>query len=79
MLEQSVPKDCTPWKGPMLQQFIKNYSRWEGPTFGEVHGGLSPAGAREESEDKGAAESKCDVLTATPIPCLPSATGAGGR
>ena len=24
-------KDCTPWKGPMLEQFVKNRSPWEGP------------------------------------------------
>ena len=23
-------KDCTPWKGPMLEQFVKNSSPWEG-------------------------------------------------
>ena len=26
-------KDCTPWKGPMLEQFVKNCSPWEGPTL----------------------------------------------
>jgi len=26
-------KDCTPWKGPMLQQFMKNCSPWEGFTL----------------------------------------------
>ncbi|KAK4830770.1 hypothetical protein QYF61_013259 [Mycteria americana] len=24
-------KDCTPWKEPMLEQFLKNCSPWEGP------------------------------------------------
>jgi len=24
------PKDCTLWKGPTLDKFIKNYSLWEG-------------------------------------------------
>ncbi|KAK4830527.1 hypothetical protein QYF61_011506 [Mycteria americana] len=24
-------KDCTPWKGPTLEQFVKNCSLWEGP------------------------------------------------
>ncbi|KAK4825631.1 hypothetical protein QYF61_001416 [Mycteria americana] len=24
-------KDCSPWKGPMLKQLVKNYSLWEGP------------------------------------------------
>lgn len=23
-------KDCTPWKGPMLEQFMKNCNLWEG-------------------------------------------------
>ena len=23
-------KDCTPWKGPMLEQFLKNCSSWVG-------------------------------------------------
>ena len=23
-------KDCTPWMGPTLEQFMKNYSWWEG-------------------------------------------------
>jgi len=26
-------KDCTLWKGPMLEQFMKNCSPWEGPTL----------------------------------------------
>ena len=26
-------KDCMPWKGPMLEQFVKNCSLWEGPTL----------------------------------------------
>ena len=26
-------KDCTPWKGPMPEQFVKNCSPWEGPTL----------------------------------------------
>ncbi|KAK4810792.1 hypothetical protein QYF61_008764 [Mycteria americana] len=29
-------KDCTPWKGPMLEQFLKNCSPWEGPTLEKV-------------------------------------------
>ena len=23
-------QDCTPWKEPILEQFMKNYSLWEG-------------------------------------------------
>ena len=26
-------KDCTPWKGPTLEQFVKNCSVWEGLTL----------------------------------------------
>ena len=26
-------KDCTPWKGPTLEQFVKNCSPWEGLTL----------------------------------------------
>ena len=26
-------KDCTPWKGPMLEQFVKNCTPWEGHTL----------------------------------------------
>jgi len=26
-------KDCTPWKGPTLEQFMKNYSLREGLTL----------------------------------------------
>ena len=26
-------KDYIPWKGPMLEQFVKNCSPWEGPTL----------------------------------------------
>jgi len=26
-------KDCTPWEGPTLGQFVKSYSLWEGHTL----------------------------------------------
>ena len=26
-------KDCSPWKGPTLEQFVKNCSPWEGTTL----------------------------------------------
>ncbi|GAB0190893.1 AN1-type zinc finger protein 5-like [Grus japonensis] len=35
-------KVCTPWKGPTLEQFVKNCS--PRTHAGEVHGGLSPMG-----------------------------------
>lgn len=34
MLEQYFPGDCTPWKGPMLQKFLKDYVTWECPQAG---------------------------------------------
>ncbi|KAM9590862.1 uncharacterized protein ACIBXB_005912 [Morphnus guianensis] len=69
-------KDCTPWKGPMLEQFVKNCSPWEGPTFKKFMEDCllwegPHAGAGEECEEEGAAETMCDELTATPIPCPP--------
>ncbi|GAB0190707.1 EH domain-containing protein 4 [Grus japonensis] len=68
-------KDCTPWKGPTLEQLVKNCSLckglmlefmedclpWEGPH----------AGAGEECEEEGAAETTCDELTTTSIPRHP--------
>lgn len=43
MLEPYVPDD---WRGPMLQQVLKDYVTWEGPH----------AGTREEWEEGGAAK-----------------------
>ena len=46
-------KDCTPWMGPMLEQFVKNCSPWEGLTLEKfvedcspwkACGGLTPVG-----------------------------------
>ncbi|GAB0181744.1 mitochondrial enolase superfamily member 1 [Grus japonensis] len=54
-------KDCTPWEGPMLEQFVKNCNLWEGPN----------AGAGEQCEEEGVAETKCYGLTATPVACPP--------
>ena len=42
---------------------------WEGPH----------AGAGEQCEEEGAAETTCDELTATPIPRPPALLGGGGR
>ena len=56
--EQFV-KNCSPWEGLTLQKFMEDCLPWEGPH----------AGAGEECEEKGAAETMCDELTATPIPC----------
>jgi len=54
-------KDCTPWKGPTLEQFMDNCLLWEGPH----------AGAGAECEEEGAAETACNELTAAPIPRPP--------
>ena len=61
MLNQFV-KSCSPWEGPMLEKFMKDFIPWEEPHDG----------AGEESEEEGAAETMCDELTASPIPCLPA-------
>ena len=49
-------KDCTPWKGPMLEQFVKNCSPWEGLTLEKFVKDCLPwegphAGAGEECEE----------------------------
>jgi len=53
-------KDCTPWKGPTLEQFVKSCSPWEGLTLEKFMENCLPwvgphAGAGEESEEEGAA------------------------
>jgi len=67
-------KDWAPWKGPMLEKFVKNCSLWEGLTLEQFMEGCVPweaphAGAEEGSEEEGVAETTCDELTATSIPC----------
>jgi len=54
-------KDCTPWKGLMLENFIEDCLLWERPNTGAV----------EYCEDEEAAETMCDELTAIPIPRSP--------
>ena len=49
-------KDCTPWMGPMLEQFVKNCSPWEGLTLEKFVKDCLPwegphAGAGEECEE----------------------------
>ncbi|PKU47424.1 hypothetical protein llap_2247 [Limosa lapponica baueri] len=49
-------KDCTPWKGPMLQQFVKNCSPWKGLTLEKFMEDCLPwegphTGAGEECEE----------------------------
>ncbi|KAK4826180.1 hypothetical protein QYF61_006042 [Mycteria americana] len=72
-------KDCTLWKGPMLEQFVKNCSPWEELMLEKfVEDCLlwegSHAGAGEESEGEGTAETMCDELIATAVPRLPLPT-----
>lgn len=61
MQEQFVPEGLTPWKGPMLELFMKGCFLWE----------RSHAGAGEEHGEEGAAEMTCYELTATSIPHPP--------
>ncbi|PKU49598.1 neurexin-3-hypothetical protein [Limosa lapponica baueri] len=71
-------EDCTPWKGPTLEQFMKNCSLWEGLTLEKFvedclpwEGPHTEAGEEcDESspEEEGAAETTWDKLTVTPIP-----------
>lgn len=51
-------KNCSPWKGPILEQFEKDGIPWEG----------APTRAEEESEEEGVAEAKCNELITIPIP-----------
>lgn len=78
------------WKGPKLEQFVKNCSPWErftleklwrsissgrNPTLEQVRSVRSPP-----SEEEDAAEKMCDKLTAAPIPCAPAPlTGRSDR
>ncbi|KAK4817118.1 hypothetical protein QYF61_027981 [Mycteria americana] len=77
-------KDCTLWKGPMLEQFLKNCSVWEGPMLEKFMKDCLPwegphAVAGEETEEEEGAETTCDELTATPIPHPLCCFGGGGR
>ncbi|PKU29546.1 neurexin-3-hypothetical protein [Limosa lapponica baueri] len=64
-------KGCTPWKGPMLEQFVENCSLWEGPMLQKFVEDCLPwmgahVGAREQCEEEGTVEITCDELTTTP-------------
>ncbi|GAB0183826.1 EH domain-containing protein 4 [Grus japonensis] len=71
-------KDCTPWKGLMLEQFMKNCSLWEGLMLEKFMEDCllwegPHTGAREEREEsspeeEGAADTTCDELMAASIP-----------
>ncbi|KAK4810617.1 hypothetical protein QYF61_007354 [Mycteria americana] len=61
-------KDCTPWKGPTLEQFVKNCSPWEGPTLEKFMEDCllwegPHAGAGEECEEEGAAETSTHYMS----------------
>jgi len=67
---------CSPWKGPTLEQFLKNCSPWEGPTLEKLMKDCVPwegahAGAREQHEEEGVAEPKRYEQTETSIPSPP--------
>ena len=77
-------KDCSLRRGPTLEQFVKKCSLWEGLTLEQLMENCLPweglhAGAGEEKspapEEEGAAETMCDKLTPTPIPCPPALLG----
>ena len=66
----------------MLEQFLKYGSLWEGPTLEQFMKDCIPhAGAGEDCEEEGVAETKHYELSATSIPktlhCLQ--VGGGGR
>ncbi|XP_059729048.1 uncharacterized protein LOC132341481 isoform X2 [Haemorhous mexicanus] len=76
-------KDCTSWKGPMLERFVKNCSPWERPTLKKSVMDYIPwegphAGVGEEREEEGAAEAKHYEPTAASIPHHPVLLGKGG-
>jgi len=79
-------KDFTPWKGPTLGAVCEELQPVGRTHVGEVCGELSPVrttftlkqGQSVRSlppEEKGAAETACDELTVTPIPCPPAPLG----
>jgi len=76
-------KDCTPWKGPMLEELVNNISLWKGFTLEKFMESCllwegPHTGARGECEEEGVAETTCNELTATPIP-RPSVPRSGRR
>jgi len=70
----------TPWKGPMLEQFVKSCTCGNNPCWSSLWREYFPwegphAGAGAECEEEGAAETTCDELIITPIPCPPAPLG----
>jgi len=62
-------KNCNPQEGPTLEKFMENSLPWVGPH----------AGAGEECEEEGAAETMCGKLTTTPFLIPLRCSGGGGR
>jgi len=58
-------KDCTPWKGPMVDRFMENCLLCRGPH----------AGAGAEREEEGASATTHDELATAPIPRPPALLG----
>lgn len=80
---RSIPflKDCIPWKGPMLYQFMKKGSLWEGLLL-EVMSDCIPwtefqAEAGKKYEEKGVSERRYNDLTILSFPI--SLHCSGGR
>ena len=65
MLEQFL-KNCSLWEGLALEKFMEDCLLWEGP-----HAGAGEEREESSPEGEGAAETTCDELTTTPIPCPP--------
>jgi len=61
-------KNCSLWEGPTLDKFMEDCIPQVGPH----------AGAEEDCEKEGAAETRCDELTTSPI-ARPSALLGGRR
>ena len=77
----TAPHRKDTWKGPTLEQFMRNCSLLEGLTLKKFMKDCLPwdrphTGAGEECEEEGAAV-MCDERTTTPIP--PSPVLLGGR
>jgi len=70
-------KDCIPVEGTTLEQFVENCLLYEGP-----HAAVGAECEESSPEEEGAAETTCDVLTATSIPwplCCSGGRGSENR
>lgn len=76
-------KECTPWKGPLLEQLLKTCSLWERIMLEMLMKDCFPvewphAGAGEQCENKRAAEMKCYEPTVN-TQSLSTCTAWGGE